>query len=217
MPIFPKLPPQQGGQSSHSSATPAQPNTSAQSPKQKQYIPQSARWRPTAEEQIEIEDLTYTLLASGLLKSQIKNQLKKWAQKKQKELASTQPGIQIEMDARTVERYLSRARARFVEESGKTKDELRTDSLNFYLAIARDLGADHRSRLQARERVDRLYGLDMPIKVAPTNPTGEQSYKQLTDQQVDARIFELITQAAEEQSARITGGTESPSGDASNG
>lgn len=197
MPIFPKLPPQQGGQSSHSSATPAQPNTSAQSPKQKQHIPQSARWRPTTEEQIEIEDLTYTLLASGLLKSQIKTQLKKWAQKKQKELASTQPGILIQMDARTVERYLSRARARFVEESGKTKDELRTDSLNFYLAIARDLGADHRSRLQARERVDRLYGLDMPVKVAPTDPTGERPYANLSDAELNARIIDLLAQSGE--------------------
>lgn len=205
MPVFPPIPPQSPSQR----PTPqvAQPAV----PRQKTSpIPQSARWKPTAEEQVEIEDLTYTLLATGQLKSQIKKHLKKWAEKKQKELAVRNPGIVIQMDARTVERYLSRARDRFIEESGKSKEQLREESLNYYLAIARDLTADHRSRLQARERVDRLYGLDMPIKVAPTDPTGEQSFKHISDKDLDARIFEVLAQATAGNAAGNAGGAEPP-------
>lgn len=196
MAIFPNAKP---GTSSGGSSNP---------PAKKQAVPQSARWKPTVEEQIEIEDLTYTLLASGLLKSDIKKHLRRWAEKKQKSLQVDHPGIVIEMDARTVERYLSRARARMVEESGKTKDELRQDSLNYYLAITRDQAADHRSRLIARERIDRLYGLDMPIKVAPTDPTGKQSYANLSDEELNARIAEALA-------ARSAGGDSEATGSGS--
>lgn len=159
-------------------------------------LPQSARWKPTAEDQVEIEDLAYALLSAGLLKSQIKKQLRGWAKKKEKEIAARQPGVQIQMDARTVERYLARARERMVDESGKTKDELRADSLNFYLGIARDMTADPRSRIMARERVDRLYGLDQPIKVAPTDPTGERPYANLSDAELAARLAEHLAKAS---------------------
>ena len=183
MAIFPNAKP---GSSSNGASNP---------PVKKRSVPQSARWKPTTEEQVEIEDLTYTLLSSGYLKSDIKRHLRRWAEKKQKSLQAHHPNIVIEMDARTVERYLSRARARMVEESGKTKEELRQDSLNYYLAITRDQSADHRSRLIARERIDRLYGLDMPIKVAPTDPSGEESYDHLSNDQLEARILELLARA----------------------
>lgn len=180
MAIFPNAKP---GASSGGSSNP---------PAKKQAVPQSARWKPTAEEQVEIEDLTYTLLASGLLKSDIKRHLRKWAEKKQKSLQAHHPNIVIEMDARTIERYLSRARERMVAESGKSKDELRQDSLNYYLAITRDPSADHRSKLIARERIDRLYGLEMPLKVAPTDPTGQKPYANLSDEELDTRIAEAL-------------------------
>lgn len=188
MTIFPNVQPTTPGGGSNSSSPPA-------TPRKKPPIPQSARWKPTAEEQVELEDLAYNLLSSGYLKTDIKKYLRKWAEKKQKALQTHNPGIVIEMDARTVERYLSRARERMVAESGKTKDELRQDSLSFYLAIARDPVADHRSRLIARERIDRLYGLDMPIKVAPTDPSGEESYDHLSNDQLEARILELLARA----------------------
>lgn len=204
MTIFPNVQPTTPGGGSNSSSPPA-------TPRKKPPIPQSARWKPTAEEQVELEDLTYNLLSSGFLKTDIKKYLRKWAEKKEKALQTHYPGIVIEMDARTVERYLSRARERMVAESGKTKDELRQDSLSFYLAIARDPTADHRSKLIARERIDRLYGLDMPIKVAPTDPTGEQSYQHLSESELEARILDLIAQAGEGNAGRSDGGTQSPS------
>lgn len=196
MPIFPNAKPE------------SSPGGASNPPVKKQSVPQSVRWKPTAEEQVEIEDLTYTLLASGLLKSDIKRHLRRWAEKKQKSLQTNQPNIVIEMDARTVERYLSRARERMVAESGKSKDELRQDSLNYYLAVTRDQTADHRSRLQARERIDRLYGLDMPIKVAPTDPTGEQSYQHLSEAELTARILELAAKARAGADGQPAGGTQ---------
>lgn len=178
------------------------------SPKQpaaKQSSAPSSRWKPTAEEQIEIEDLTYSLLSAGLLKSQIKKQLRKWAEKKEKELASKNPGIRIQMDARTIERYLSRARARLVEESGKSKDELRSESFNFYMTIARDITTDPRSRILARERIDRLFGLDQPIKVAPTDPSGDRPYAKLSDDELNARIADALTARSQGGDAEETG------------
>lgn len=204
MPVFPPIPPQSSSQPTPQAAQPSVPRQKAPP------IPQSQRWRPTAEEQVEIEDFVYNLWANAQSKSYIRKAMKKWGEKKQKELQATRPGVVIEMDARTTERYLSRAKSRMIEESGKTKEELRTDSLNFYLAIARDLTADHRSRLQARERIDRLYGLDMPIKVAPTTPDGEQSYKHITDTELDARILEIASKIGPGGAAPDDGGASSP-------
>lgn len=199
MPIFPpkQTTPTNAGSSSAASPTP-----------KGQKIPQSQRWKPTPDDQAEIDDLVYTLLSSGLLKSQIKTQVRKWGEKKQKALLASNSNVVIEMDARTIERYLSRARARMVIESGKTKSELREDSLNFYLTIARDLTADPRNRIIARERIDRLYGLDMPIKVAPTDPTGEQSFKHLSETELTARIIELAAQAGAGTDGEAAGGME---------
>lgn len=200
MPVFP---PNKNQPSQDPPKQPAAKSSSAP-------LPQSARWKPTAEEQVEIEDLTYSLLSAGLLKSQIKKQLRNWAKKKEKEIATAHPGIQIQMDARTIERYLSRARGRLVEESGKSKEELRAESLNFYLTITRDITADPRSRIQARERIDRLYGLDQPIKVAPTDPSGDRPYSNLSDAELATRIAELVA-------AGDAGGTALPAGNADSG
>jgi hypothetical protein len=222
MAIFPpgKTPPATAPQSAQSSApqSPASAQSAPQpaqkaTPKPSSYagpIPQNLRWRPTAEEALEIEDLAYTALASGLLKSQIKKQLRKYAEKKQAELNKAGNGLIVVMDARTIEKYLSRARARMVDESGKTEKDLRTDSLNFYLSIARDQTADHRSRLIARERVDRLYGLDKPIKVAPTTPDGEQSFRALSDADLTARIAEIAAKIGAGATAGSDGGVSEP-------
>ncbi len=47
--------------------------------------------------------------------------------------------------------------------------------------------------LKIMERRARLLGLDQPVKVAPTNPQGDQPYQsgQMSDAEVDARIAEL--------------------------
>lgn len=117
--------------------------------------------KPTQEEIQEREDLMYELLSRTILKSQIKKQFRK-------KYGDVSP--------RTIDRYLSRARARQLAEAGTSKDEMRAESRAFYEAMARDPQSDPRSKLIARERIDRLFGLDAPQKTALTDPSGDNPY-----------------------------------------
>ena len=45
--------------------------------------------------------------------------------------------------------------------------------------------------LDCQERRAKILGSDAPTKVAPTDPTGTQPYKSMTDAELDARIREL--------------------------
>lgn len=117
--------------------------------------------RPTQAEEQEREDFAYELICRSLLKSVIKAQFRK-------KFGDLSP--------RTIEGYLARARTRILAEAQRTKDEMRADSRAFYDAVTRDPQADHRSKLIARERIDRLFGLDAPQKTALTDPTGENPY-----------------------------------------
>jgi len=49
--------------------------------------------------------------------------------------------------------------------------------------------------LKVEERRARLLGLDAPTKIAPTNPSGEQEYASLTDDERLERIEELFARA----------------------
>ncbi|MCK7458487.1 hypothetical protein [Idiomarina aminovorans] len=42
------------------------------------------------------------------------------------------------------------------------------------------------------ERRSKLLGLDAPTKLAPTNPDGDEPYKQIAPDEIDARIHELL-------------------------
>lgn len=142
--------------------------------------------QPTAEEEQEREDFAYELLSRCLHKSQIKKEFIK----------------RYEVKPRTVERYLSRARMRLAAAAQIGRDELRAESLSFYLSVLRDQTASHRDRLLARERVDRLFGLDTPIKIAPTSPDGNQPYASLSKPELIAELLAKL------QSGGIASGTE---------
>lgn len=73
---------------------------------------------------------------------------------------------------RSVERYIKRARDQIIAELGIPKVELRAQSAEFYRSVAHDAKQKTRDRLRARERIDKLYGLDSPIMVSPTDPEG---------------------------------------------
>jgi hypothetical protein len=64
-----------------------------------------------------------------------------------------------EMDARTIERYLSRARRRMLADIGRGRDDLRAESKAMYSSIISDNSANHFARLKAQERIDKLLGL----------------------------------------------------------
>ena len=54
--------------------------------------------------------------------------------------------------------------------------------------------------LKLMERRAKLFGLDAPNKVAQTNVAGTESrYDQMTEEEVDARIEELVQKISDEQ------------------
>jgi hypothetical protein len=68
---------------------------------------------------------------------------------------------QYDVVARTVEVYLSRARVILLKQSQKSATEHRADSYALYLEIASDTKAARRDRIKARERIDKLLGLEL--------------------------------------------------------
>lgn len=66
------------------------------------------------------------------------------------------------ISSRTVERYLRRAREQMVEETGQPKDVLRAESVEFYRTVCQDSDAEDRDRIKARERIDKVLGLEAP-------------------------------------------------------
>jgi hypothetical protein len=81
---------------------------------------------------------------------------------------------QFQISPRTVERYLRHARGEMVESTGKDLDVLRKEAIAVYQAIIDDPEAENRDRIRARERVDRLLGLEihLPRKVEVSGPDG---------------------------------------------
>jgi len=64
------------------------------------------------------------------------------------------------LQARQIDRYLSRAREEMMAESDRSVDEHRADAYHFYLSVLQDSKTSIRSKLLARERIDKLYGLE---------------------------------------------------------
>lgn len=50
--------------------------------------------------------------------------------------------------------------------------------------------------LNIKDQRAKLLGLHAPVKVAPTDPTGEKPYSAMGDQELNARISELMAKAA---------------------
>lgn len=60
--------------------------------------------------------------------------------------------------------------------------------------------------LDCQERRAKILGTDAPTKVAPTDPTGTQPYKSVTDAELDARILELTAKVGAPGGASAHGG-----------
>jgi hypothetical protein len=91
------------------------------------------------------------------------------------------------LSANACDRYLQRARevlrrryamADDPEAAGAAPEALRDlhrrDAFNFYESVIRDPGAEPQHKLAAQARIDRLLGLEAPLKVAQTDPSGEK-------------------------------------------
>lgn len=125
--------------------------------------------KPTKEEQKQIEKEVFELLTKGVYKEQVKT------------IIADTWGLQ----RRSVERYISHARKLMREAAGKDDDEHRSDAYSFYTSVLSDPDASHRDKIKARERIDKLYGLDKPTVVHGKNVNVELTQEDLAEMSDD--------------------------------
>lgn len=125
--------------------------------------------KPSKEEKAKQQQYVYELLQKGVLAGEVKR------------LVSSSSGC----SPRTVEAYISRARAKMREESGRDDDEHRSDAFHFYNSILTDKDASHRDKIRARERIDKLLGLDKPVIVHGKNVNVDITPEQLAEMSDD--------------------------------
>jgi len=101
--------------------------------------------------------VTVALLAQGVRKSQIKRIL----------------ASKFSVSARTCENYLARAREQLLEEVREERDEQRSLSLALYRSIISNPNSTMKDKILAQQRIDRLLGLEAPIKWASTTTDGQ--------------------------------------------
>ena len=130
--------------------------------------------RSTQAELQEREDFAYMLLSRCLLKSQVKAQLRK----------KFGDGLHHS----TIEEYIRRARDRMLVEANRGKDVFRAESLAFYHAMLLDSNATINEKINARARIDRILGVDAPVKTEHTGANGgpiEIDVKSLSDEELE--------------------------------
>jgi len=101
--------------------------------------------KPNAEECEKIQNVVIRLLGFGKQRTEIKNAI----------------AAKYGLRPRSVERYLCQAKELMLAETGKSGNEHRADGYYFYLSIVRDENQSTKDRLKARERIDKLLGLEL--------------------------------------------------------
>lgn len=115
--------------------------------------------RITREQQSQLVQAVKQLLSQGKHPSDIKRAINR----------------EYELSPRSVERYITRARREMIDHLEAPTNQLRSESFVFYLTIINDSRSSQRERLRARERIDKLLGLDTPPHLRD-----ETAYKGLT-------------------------------------
>ena len=100
---------------------------------------------------------------------------------------------QFGADARTVERYLSRAREDILKEISDTRDFFRAQSLAAYRNVLKSPEATIKDRILAQRQTDHLLGLHAPWKVAQTDTNG----RDIPPDEARDRISSLASRVAE--------------------
>ena len=93
-------------------------------------------------------EFTSYLLSRRLYKSDIKKQLAR----------------RYNLGSRACEDYISRARAKLVENSQRPREEHRIDSISFYESILRAPDTDMRYKMAAQEKLDWIFGTGHQFK-----------------------------------------------------
>lgn len=100
--------------------------------------------------------VTVELLSQGVRKSQIKRILVN----------------RYQVSARTCENYLSRAREELLTDLREERDEHRGTALATYRALLRNPNAKVKDKILAQQRIDKLLGLEAPVRLAMTDTDG---------------------------------------------
>jgi hypothetical protein len=75
---------------------------------------------------------------------------------------------------RTAETYAARAREAIMAAMDTTKQELRAQSYRFYMGLTLDPAATILDKIRARERIDKLLGLEESSKFEASGPGGKE-------------------------------------------
>jgi len=139
--------------------------------------PKEKKKRATKEEKEEIQTHVLRLLAGGNYPSDIKRVI----------------ASKYEMSPRSVEGYISRARADLLEQIGIRTEEHRANAYGFYRSMMKNKKLAPKDRLKAQERIDRLLGLESAQKHEVTGKDGAELYP-TRDQNVlnDSKVMDLV-------------------------
>ncbi len=102
------------------------------------------RTKISKEQQIQLVQLVKHLLSLGKHLSEIKRAVVR----------------EYDLSSRSVERYIIRARREMTQRLEVPVEQLRAEAFFFYVSIINDNNSSQRERLRARERIDKLLGLD---------------------------------------------------------
>ena len=96
------------------------------------------------------------------------------------------------VSTRTAQTYLSQARDRLSEQTSTSWQEKREEAYNRYLAIATDESMPPNARLKAQTRIDQIFGLDAPVKIARTDTDGNDIDINEARDRVDSLVKRLV-------------------------
>ncbi|QDU11626.1 hypothetical protein [Gimesia aquarii] len=144
------------------------------------------RTRISKEQQIQLVQLVKHLLSLGKHPLEIKRAVT----------------LEFNLSTRSINRYIARARHEMVERLEVPIEQLRAESFFFYVSVINDAKSTQRERLRARERIDKLLGLDKPAQSRGSlwqlnlTPADIQN---MSDEELEAAYQSLLKEANEQE------------------
>ena len=150
-------------------------------------VPQKGIHRATEDEQVARVEFCYARIREQMPKSKIKTEFREvWG----------------DVNAKTIENYLSEARKLLVADAADGKDVMTAQAYSMLVDVATDKEAQDQDRnkfntnkINAVKTMAVIFGLNAPTKIAPTDPTGEKEYESLTDEERASRIAAIFDAA----------------------
>lgn len=142
--------------------------------------------RSTDEEIEERIQFTLGLLAQGFFKSTIKKMVREKFG---------------DVDARTVEFYLSRSREILVEALRQDRESHKSSALGFYQSVLTDPEVKIGDKIRAQSRIDFILGLNSPAKVSFTDADGKTLGRNEVETAIDSLAEGLLRAGATGETA----------------